>query len=109
MDIYVDVVGQKLRIATNLKNLVAGSQKFVRFNFYLSSDWDNLETFAQFRQGKDAYNVYLDEENSVYLPAEIVAGSCTMMLYGSRGQVIGTTNYITLTIDDNSLVTEWMS
>ena len=104
MDIYVDVVGQKLRIATNLKNLVAGSQKFVRFNFYLSSDWDNLETFAQFRQGKDAYNVYLDEENSVYLPAEIVAGSCTMMLYGSRGQVIGTTNYITLTIDDNSLV-----
>ena len=106
MDILVNVANQKLKIATNLKSLVAGTQEFVRFVFNLTGDWDDLLTFAQFRQDGVAYNQYLDEDNSAYLPAEIGTGTCTLMLYGSNDKTIGTTNYITLTIDENILVTD---
>lgn len=106
MDILVNVANQKLKIATNLKSLVAGTQEFVRFVFNLTGDWDNLMTFAQFRQNGVAYNQYLDENNSAYLPSEIGTGTCTIMLYGSNGNTIATTNYLTILIDENILVSD---
>ena len=106
MNVTVDVQGQKLRVLQNKKEFVAGSQKFVRFQFTLDEDWDKLMKFAPFRQNGVAYNSYLDEENSAYLPTEIGEGTCTMMLYGSGGEVIGTTNYITFTIDKNILISD---
>lgn len=72
----------------------------------MDEGWDNLLKFAQFRQGGVAYNQYLDDENGAYLPAEIGEGTCTMMLYGSGGEVIGTTNYVTFTIDKNNLISD---
>lgn len=102
MDITVNVVNQRLKISTNLKNYVEGTQKFIRFIFNLSNEWDNLLTFAQFSQNGESYNVYLDSENSVYMPPEIVAGTCTMMLYGTGADVIGTTEPIALTIGENN-------
>ena len=104
MDILVNVANQKLKIATNLKSLVAGTQEFVRFVFNLTGDWDNLLTFAQFQQNGVAYNQYLDDNNAAYLPSEIVPGSCTVILYGSNQNTIATTNYLTLFIDENILV-----
>lgn len=104
MDILVNVANQKLRIATNLKNLISGTQEFVKFVFNLNGDWDNLMTFAQFTQNGKSYNQYLDDENSVYLPSEIGVGTCTLMLYGSNDKIIATTNYLTLDIDNNILV-----
>lgn len=106
MNVTVDVQGQKLRVLQNKKEFVAGSQKFVRFEFTLDEGLDNLLKFAQFRQGGVAYNQYLDDENGAYLPAEIGEGTCTMMLYGSGGEVIGTTNYVTFTIDKNNLISD---
>ena len=106
MDILVNVANQKLKIATNLKSLVAGTQEFVRFTFNLTGDWDDLMTFAQFQQNGVAYNAYLDENNSAYLPSEIGVGTCTMMLYGSNDKTIATTNYLTLSIDENILVSD---
>lgn len=106
MDILVNVANQKLKIATNLKSLVAGTQEFVRFVFNLTGDWDNLMTFAQFSQNGVSYNQYLDEDNSAYLPAEIGVGTCTLMLYGSNENTIATTNYLTLSIDENILVND---
>lgn len=106
MDILVNVVNQKLKIATNLKNLVAGTQKFIKFTFNLPDDWDNLLTFVQFQQNGVAYNTYLDENNGTYLPSEIGAGICTMMLYGSNEKTIATTNYLVLTIDENILISD---
>lgn len=106
MNVTVDVQGQKLRVLQNKKEFVAGSQKFVRFEFTLDEDWNHLLKFAQFRQNGVAYNQYLDEENGAYLPAEIGEGTCTMMLYGSGGEVIGTTNYVTFTIDKNNLISD---
>lgn len=106
MDILVNVANQKLKIATNLKSLVAGTQEFVRFTFNLTGDWDDLMTFAQFQQNGVAYNAYLDENNSAYLPSEIGVGTCTLMLYGSNDKTIATTNYLTLSIDENILVSD---
>ena len=102
MDILVSVVNQKLRIPANLKNYVEGSQKFVRFVFDLSSEWDDLQVFAQFSQNGKSYNLYLDNNNSVYLPPEIVAGVCTMTLYGTGGNIVATTNDAILNIESNS-------
>lgn len=106
MDILVNVVNQKLKITTNLKDLVAGTQNFIRFVFNLTSEWDNLSAYVQFSQDGHYYNVTLDEDNSVYLPAEIGAGECTMVLAGTGSNVIAVTNYLILTIDNNILVTD---
>lgn len=106
MNILVNVVNQRMKVATNIKSLVAGTQNFVRFQFALGDEWKNLMPFAQFRQGGDAYNLYLDENNSVFLPAEIKPGTCTVMLYGSGNTVIGTTNYLTFVIEDNIFVSD---
>lgn len=106
MSILVNVVNQKMYVSSNADGLVAGSQQFVKFKFNLSSEWDGLMTFAQFRQGDGAYNQYLDEDNCVYLPAEIGVGTCTMMLYGSHDTTIGTTNYLTFKISKNNLVSD---
>lgn len=109
MEILVNVIGQKLKIATNLKCFISGSQQFVKFIFNMDDSWDNLTTFAQFRQNDVAYNQYLDANKSVYLPREIGAGACTLILYGTGGNVRATTNYLTLTIDENILVTNAQS
>ena len=111
MELLINVNNQKLKIATNLKTLVAGSQQFIKLIFNLSDEWDNLTVFAQFVQDENSYNVFLDENNSVYLPHEIQAGTCRVLLYGtgSQGQnshVIATTNFLQLNIDENIIVAD---
>lgn len=106
MNIQINVINQKLRLATNLKNYVAGSQEFVQFTFNISEEWDELLPFAQFIQNGSTYNVYLDSNNSVYLPSEIQAGICEVTLYGNNGRVRATTNKLKLNIDENSIVVD---
>ena len=81
MDILVTVKHQKLKITSNYKPIVGGSQKFVRFAFTLDEDWKELTVFAQFTQNGIAYNQYLNDDNCCYLPSEIVEGKCTLMLH----------------------------
>lgn len=108
MQIYVNVINQQLMATTSLTNFVEGSQIFVQFTFNLDDAWDGLTVFAQFQQGENAYNVFLDDNNSVYMPTEIAAGKCTLLLYGSGSRdsdtVIATTNYLTLTVAENKMV-----
>lgn len=104
MSIFVNVVNQKMSITSTFDNIVSGSQNFVKFRFNLSEDWDGLMPFAQFAQNGIAYNQYLDDDNCATLPAEIGAGTCTLMLYGSAGTKRATTNYLTLKIDKDILV-----
>lgn len=106
MNIQINVINQKLRLATNLKNYVAGSQEFVQFTFNISEEWDDLLPFAQFIQNGSTYNIYLDSSNSVYLPSEIKAGICEVTLYGNNGRVIATTNKLKLNIDENNIVVD---
>lgn len=109
MVLLVRVVNQKLKTTSNIKSLVSGSQEFVQFKFSLDSAWDNLIVFAQFIQDGNAYNSYLDENNCVYLPSEIVAGTFDLLLYGTGDNVIATTNYLTYTVDENALVSDAQS
>lgn len=105
MDLLINVVNQKLKIATNLKKIISGTQNFVRFTFNFTSNWDDLLIFAQFNQDGKTYNVYL-ENNSVYLPPEIKQGKCTLLLYGSNKDIIAITNFLELSIDENILVSD---
>lgn len=106
MELLVNVNNQKLRLATNLKSLVAGSQQFIKFTFNLSDEWDDLLPFAQFIQDNSTYNSYLDTNNSVYLPPEIHAGRCQVTLYGTNGRVVSTTNRLELNIAENNIVVD---
>ena len=109
MNILVNVINQKLKIKANTKRLVSGTQKFIRFEFVFDDVWDDLLVFAQFIQNGRAYNDYLDENNSVYLPPEITEGKFNVLLYGSGSNVIATTNYLTFEVDKNMLVSDAQS
>lgn len=109
MDILVNVINQKLKIKANTKRLISGTQKFIRFEFSLDDAWDNLLVFAQFIQNGKAYNDYLDENNSVYLPPEIKDGKFDVLLYGSGSSTIATTNYLTFEVDKNILIPDAQS
>ena len=98
MKILVNVIGQKLKVATNLKYLISGSQQFIKFIFNIDSEWDNFVTFAQFCQNDMIYNRYLDEDNSVYLPTEISSGTCTLTLCGTGDDVRAITDCLKFTI-----------
>lgn len=106
MSIYINVVNQRLYIASSFDNIVSGSQAFVKFQFNLGEEWNGLTPFAQFCQNGKAYNQYLDDDNCAFLPTEIGAGTCTLMLYGSGDKIIATTNYLSLKIDRNILVSD---
>ncbi len=106
MDLKIKVLNQKIHYAATYGRIVEGSQNFVRFVFDMTSEWDDLKVFAQFTQNGTSYNVYLDDENAVYLPTEITAGTCALMLYGTGDTTIGTTNTLKLAIDPCSLVTD---
>lgn len=104
MDILVNVVGQKMKIATNFRNLVAGSQNFVRFCFCLDNAWDGLTNTARFTQGSDHYDAELDLSNRCFLPPEIGVGKCTIALCGTgtndlaEDEVVATTDCVEITI-----------
>lgn len=95
MDILVNVTNQKLKVATNQKTFVAGTQEFIRFVFELSEDWLQLSTFVQFQQNNKSYNVYLDEENAAYLPSEIQSGEMTIALQGNLRRTIAKSSSLT--------------
>ena len=110
MDIRVNVINQELKVATNLRErIAAGTQEFVRFVFSMQDDWDGLTVFAQFIQGGQGYNQYLDANNAVFLPSEIGAGKCLMILCGNGGNVKATTNCLILTINDNKFIADAQS
>lgn len=88
MKVSIDVIGQKLVCNKREKKFVAGTQEFINFVFNLDESWQGLVIFAQFIQEGTAYNVFLDDENSAYLPAEITNGACAVCLQGNNGNTI---------------------
>lgn len=103
MDVQINVVGQKLKLVNNYRRFIDGSHKFIRFIFTLDSSWNGLEVYAQFTQNGTSYNVYLDDEMSVYMPHEITTGKCTITISGTANGVIATTDHISIDIHDNIL------
>ena len=113
MNFNINVINQRMffekdsvlnGITNDSKEFVEGSQEFVRFHFSFSEEWDSLTVFAQFIQSGKSYNVYLDDNNNVYLPSEIKSGKCNLVLYGSKDKIIATTNYISLILNKYLLI-----
>lgn len=107
MEIPIKVSAQQMRLRPNYKFIAPRSQRFVKFIFYLSKEWYGVTAFAQFGQNGEAYNVYLDKNNCVYLPPEIQSGKCTLMLYGTgEGGVIATSEFLELNITKDIFVSD---
>lgn len=110
MRILINVVNQRMKLETNLINLVSGTQRFIEFKFIYGEDWASLTTFAQFTQGGNSYNEYLDENGCCYLPPEIEEGLCTIMLFGTKtvdSKVTkATTNVLEINVLPNMLVAD---
>ena len=108
-EVYINVSGQKLSAAPSCGGFVDGSQRFVRFIFYLGEDWEGLTVAAQFTQSGTAYNVLLDEQNCAYLPPEIKEGTFSLTIRGTAGGVIATTNALIFRATKNSFVSDAQS
>lgn len=108
-EVYINVSGQKLSAAPSCGDFVDGSQRFVRFIFYLGEDWEGLTVAAQFAQSGTAYNVLLDEQNCAYLPPEIKEGTFSLTIRGTAGDVIATTNTLIFRATKNSFVSDAQS
>lgn len=116
MDIFCTVEGQRLTINTPMRHFPRSSEEFVRFLFTFTEDWDGLLTFAQFRQGGNYTNRYLDTVTvtedgvtstypAVTLPGWPKAGPLTMTLMAhGNGTVIGTTNFVMLHVDPTGYI-----
>lgn len=94
MIVDVEVRNQDLIVPPENEYIVEGTQEFIQFHFLLQDGWEDLTIFAQFIQDGTAYNVYLDEENSAYLPTEIVSGFVQIVLYGTGGNTVAVSNYL---------------
>lgn len=105
MDIQISVYHQTLSVKPH-RPIVSDSQEFIRFVFDFTDDWEKLLPFAQFAQGEETYNIYLDEDNSVYLPPEITEGTFTLTLCGTGGETVATTNYKTFRFIKGNLVSD---
>ena len=112
MNITINVVGQKLM--TNYTQIVEGSQNFVKFTFNLPNEWKEINPSACFSQdGKAPIGKILETDTDgqtffTYLPPEITEGKCELSLFGAKesenGDIIGTSNCLTLTIDKKGAV-----
>lgn len=98
MRVDVEVRNQDLIIPPDNECIVEGTQEFIQFHFILNDGWENLTNFAQFIQDGTAYNVYLDEDNNAYLPAEIVTGFVQMLLYGTGGNTVAVSHYLLIRV-----------
>lgn len=108
MEIKINVTGQKMKVATNLKTYVSGSQRFVKFTFNFTDDswsiFNNSQLSAYFKQGDTVISTSFDG-NSVYLPSDIGVGECYLTLYGANNNIIGITEGLELKIKENYIST----
>ena len=109
MEINIRVHGQDMEIRDGMRpSLAPYSQEFIRLNFSLSNEWYGLKTFCQFNQNSldKPINVYLDSGNSAYVPEAIRPGRFSIMLYGVKDVVIGTTHALQFTMVRNGYVSD---
>ena len=104
MEVFVNVIGQKLRIPSNFKKVIAGSKNFVKLVFTLSSDWAYMTPHAKFVQDWNVFDASLGSDHTCYLPSGIVPGKFTLTLYGVGldGEIIAVTNDILLFAEESS-------
>lgn len=83
MIIKICVNGQSMEWYDRPPQVADNSIEFVKFKFDLSPDWKDFEVVAQFTQTKTYNQVLID--GCCSMPAEIIAGSCRLSLFGQKG------------------------
>lgn len=102
MNIYINVSEQKLQVSGYPRTFVAGTVDFIKFIFTLNDQWEDLLVTAQFEQNGKTYYQYLDENNSVYLPAGLTDGLCELSLYGTNGIITATSEKVAFKLLENT-------
>lgn len=77
-----------------------GSQNYIKCRFKFSKDWDGLTKSAIIicRSMEEPIIIYTDENDCFYIP-QALTGLCHMSLAGTDGNMIITTNIITLALE----------
>lgn len=100
MQIEFEVDGQRL-IRTSEAYMISGSENFVECVFDFSNDWERLDKWAVFIQGKDVYKISI-VNNTCLIPIECTAieGEFTIHVVGCKDaeNIIATTNERLLTV-----------
>lgn len=108
MDIIVNVINQRLIVQSNHKTLVEGSNNFIRFVFNFSDDWNGMTKVALFGQDISTYAKPLDNENTVYLPSEIVRGDFALTVNGTLDEKVATTSVLYMHVDRQTPISKDM-
>lgn len=100
MQIEFEVDGQRL-IRTSEAYMISGSENFVECVFDFSNDWERLDKWAVFIQGKDVYKISI-VNNTCLIPIECtsIEGGFTIHVVGCKDaeNIIATTNEKLLTV-----------
>lgn len=99
MNVFADVVGQKIKLSCNQTRFVSNTKGFIRFVFSFSNDWDNLVKIAQFLQNGICYEACLDVNDSVSLPLELNEGDFYLSLYAEGEKLLARTLSIPLKLE----------
>ena len=85
MRIFFDITNQTLTQLPRGK-VVADSQDYLYAKFQFTDDWDDVIKIAQFRRDDLFYSLYLDENNEVKVPWEVLEneGSFFLNVYGNN-------------------------
>lgn len=99
MTVNVDVIGQKIKLASNQRRFVSNTKGFIKLAFNFSDDWSNLVKIAQFSQNGICYEACLDANNSVSLPPELSEGDFCLSLYAEGEGLLARTLPISLKME----------
>ena len=86
------ITGQ--RIDLERREVVADEQvAFVNLLFLFTSEWEQIDKVAQFKQGENVYNVHIGKGNVAQctLPSEITNGQTSISIFGYHDEVRATT------------------
>lgn len=85
MRIFFDITNQTLTQLPRGK-IAADSQDYLYAKFQFTDDWDDVLKIAQFRRDDLFFSLYLDENNEVKVPWEVLEneGSFFLNVYGNN-------------------------
>lgn len=99
MQIKIIIKTQRLTLSSN--KIVCGTNNFIECLFdFQSSDWTELEKWALFKDGRNTYEMYI-QDNKCIIPAQCISDQCEVIM-----SVVGRNNgkNITATAEDKLLL-----
>lgn len=81
----------------NFDNLVAGTKNYLKAQFIFSPEWQDCILIASFYRGSKEYAVIIENDNTCYIPEEVLTGSTfSVSVTGQHKDYRITTNRISV-------------